>query len=423
MSSASRRLLRFVPPLLGAALVAYLVLGNVPGQERQKAEASIRLRWESAADATTVANDVGAYLARHGEEPDAAWFAIEAYAHLRDVPRAVAVVTDRPALRAARGTASRLARILANALSELRGRPGSPSMLSVRLLLARLDADDEDARREWDAVVPKLEVPSLMAYYVPAYRTPGHGCEAIAAGFARRAEVREFRTAAALLRTGPARQQDVDWLLEIFHSPWREERRPSWQNVTRALGSTGAPRALAALRAMHEKAVATGDTPTRDAIDVGLAAADDLDARERVYALTAAGEGWPAAVYGVGLAQRLAQGDATAVPRLLELWDRDPRPVIRLQLGEGVLLADPAPPPNPVWTRWADVFASAADPLFRSIGHAWRYRQGDDQAFDSLAADLVEVARKTDLTSPANPDDADASAAVEVLRAWMRWGR
>lgn len=423
MSPAVRRFLRFAPPVLGVAIVGYLVLASTPRQEREKAETGIRLRWESATETPAVEAEVGAYLSRHGDEPAAAWFAVEAYAHLRDVPRAVAVVTDRPALRDAEGTPRRLARILADALSEERGRPGSPSMLSVRLLVARLDADDADARRTWnDEIVPKLEIPLLMAYYVPAYRSPSSARSAIATGFARRSEVREFRTAAALLRSGPAFLDDVPWLLEIFHSSWREERRPSWQNVTRALGTTGDPRALAALRTAHEKAAANGDTATREAVDVGLAIAGDVEARERVFALTGAGSAWLTALYGVGLAQRLSQGDATAIPRLVELWDRDDRLEVRLHLAEGVLLADPAPPQNPAWGRWADTLAASPGLLARSTGHAARYRAGAEKAFDGLADDLVAAAKRLDLSSPPNPDDVDASAAVEVIRAWLRWG-
>ncbi len=422
MSPAPRTFLRYAFPVLGALFLAYALLGTRSGPEREKSEAAIRLRWESADEAPAVKNEIATYLARHGEQPDAVWFAVEAYAHLRDPADALGAVLDRPSIRDAAGTPRRLARVLSDSLSDERGRPGTPSLLSVRLLLARLDADDADARREWDAIVPNLVVPALMAYYVPASRTPSHGAAAIADGFARRSEVREFRTAAALLRSGPAFLDDVPWLLEIFHSPWREERRPSWQNVTRTLGATGAPRALAALRAMHEKAVSTGDVGVRDAIDVGLAASGDVDARERVFALVSAGAGWPAALYATGLAQRLAQGDATVVPRLVELWDRTTQPVIHIQLAEGVLLADPPPPASPAWARWADELVAAPDLLSRSIGHAYRYRTGVEKAFDGLATDLVATSKLVDLANPSNPDDADASAAVEVLRAWMRWG-
>ena len=83
--------------LLGAA-GAWTLLG-APNRDRADAEESIRLRWEAPADTAATTKSVDAYLARYGDDPTAAWFAAEAYGHLRKFDAAVRAITTRPAAK------------------------------------------------------------------------------------------------------------------------------------------------------------------------------------------------------------------------------------------------------------------------------------------------------------------------------------
>lgn len=421
MTRFTRRLLRALPliVLLGAA-GAWTLLG-APNRDRADAEESIRLRWEAPADTAATTKSVDAYLARYGDDPTAAWFAAEAYGHLRKFDAAVRAITTRPAAKEQSQAPRRLARLLLEALSTTQGDASKPTLLWTRVLHARLDARDADGERAWREYIPRLQGAEVMSFFMPGQRTPSRATVALGEGMKSRSNVRELALAGAILLAGPKHADDVPTLVENFHSSWRDERRPTWHQIARALGATGDPRAVAALR--EEAGQASDDKllSNRRAVDVGLAIAGDREARERVLATAGQpGAFWYLQIYCSGLSARLSQGDEAAVPRLLELWDRTSDLASRLQFGLAVLLSDPSPPA--AFDRWADAMVTDPELVSRVVGHAWRFRRGKDPAFGPLADDFVAAATSVDLTSPPSIEHPEVSTAIEVLRAWLRWG-
>ena len=418
-----RRLLGLLPLLAGLGIAAAWIFSSAPSREREQAESSIRLRWESIPDTAAVAQDAAAYLSRFGDDPDAVWFAVETYARLRDLRSALEAVTSRASIRDEKGAARRLARLLIEPLRRVRGTSDVKTPLSSRILQILLEAQDPDAVRDWADLSTHLSTPEAMTLFVPCSRTPSIGTTTIATTLAARTDDRELRVAGAILLAGPGHLYDVPFLLEGFRSSWREDRRPTWQQIVRALGTTRDPRAVDALRAFVDPPGSDPRLPSLATIDTGLALSGDREARERLLAKPD-GPGIPRllSLYGMGLAVQLAQGDERAIPRLVELWDEAPDPMLRFQLAAAVLAADPAPPAAFPAARWAATLVDSDKPLFRTLGHAYRFRVGLDTAFQSLGADLAEAAAQSNLDSPTSPEDAGPGALLEVLRAWLRYG-
>ena len=422
MNRLSRRLLGLAPLIVGLGLLSLWVLHRTHDGDRARAETAIQVRWETPAAVDDVTRDVDAYLTRYGDDPAAAWFAAEAYGHLRDVHRGVLAVTTRPEARDQAGAAGRLARLLIRPLAVARGSPDVKAMPWIRVLFALLDADDADATREWREWVATATANDVMPAFIPSQRTPSRASRIVAESLFRRTEPIEARMAGAALLAGPGRTDVVPTLLEAFDSPWRTERRPFWHHVTRALGTTGDPRALAALRAEKPSETFDPRMSNRRAVLVGLALGGDTDAKETLLGEPAAERDWFLGLYGFGLSVRLAQDDETAIPRLLELWDRVPEAGLRFQLARAVLLADPAPMARFPADRWVEVLAESAEPAHRVIALIHRYRAGRAAWYAELAPALLAAAAAVDLANPPLLEHADLGIALEVLRAWLRFG-
>ncbi len=423
MNRLARRALGLLPLVVGLGLVGAWVWTGAPSRARERIESDIRLRWESATEAPSVAVEVASYLGRFGAERDAVWFAVDTYAHLRDPVRALDAVTSRPAVRDEPGAARKFARLLIEPLRRKRGTAEVKTALASRILHVLLEAEDRDAQRDWVDLAMHLSTPEAMTIFVPGSRTPSIGTTAIGTALAARTENRELRCAGAILLAGPRHNDDVPFLLDVFRSSWRDERRPMWQHVVRALGSTGDPRAIEALTTFVDPTSGDPRLPTRATIDLGLALAGDREARARLLA-DQNGVGMPRvlSLYGAGLAVQLAQGDERAIPRLVELWNAATDPMFRFQLAEAVLDADPLPPKTFPAERWADEFVQSDKVLFRALGHAWRFRMRRETAFESLGADLVEAAALVNFDDLRSPEDTGPGALIQVLRAWLRYG-
>ena len=423
MNRLTRRLLGLVPLAAGLGLAATWVLTGAAGRQREQAETSIRLRWEAPAEAPGVVKDLVPYLDRFGGDPAAVWFAVEAYAHLRDPKRAYEAVSSRPAIRDERGAPRHLARLLVESMSRIRGAAEGRSEWAGRLLHIRLEASEPNAIAEWGAFSTRLTTPDAMMLFVPASRTPSIGTRAIATALSARKDDRELRAAGAILLASPSHTEDVPFLIELFRSSWREERRPTWQHIARALGTTGDPRAIEALTTYVDSPAGDQQVGNQTAVDMGLAVAGDAEARKRLFAAPAA-PGLPRllSLYGMGLGLRLSDGDERAIPRFVELWDGMPDPMFRFQLAEVVLMADPVPPTTFPTGRWADALLASDVVLYRALAHAWLFRTGAETAFQSLGADLLEASALAEREHSSSPEDPGPGALMEVLRAWLRFG-
>jgi hypothetical protein len=421
-----------VPPLVVAAGVgAILARAASPETLRETREDSIRARWSVPAEFEALERDVEAYLAHHGDDPDARRFAAEAFARILLPRRALDV-----ALPAGTPPDPREARRLAvlEVLGTVPGPPPRPSALYPRTTLARVDAGDPAARAALAEAAAAMGMNEIVAWFIPAYRSETAGKQAVLEALSRREDL-HFRLAGAIGATGPRVTEHVPFLIEVLRMPeWREGRRPTWQQICRALGSSKTPLAIEALLA--ERAARTETGPDGDlrrtTLDVALAIAGDGPSRDRVLAASAdpTGNGWVPLLYAGGLQMRLFQGDETAAPEIAELWRLvAPRPgtppleepVVRLQLAVGMMLSDALPPTSIPVSDWALELEKHPSPLQRAIALAWRWRHRDPGALERMVEELRQGLDTAPVFVPAAYDTAGVSAVVEILRAWYRW--
>lgn len=412
------------PVLVGGALV-YVTTVGFGGGGRAALEASVRMRWGSPVEAPGIARDLDGYLERYGAEPEARWFAIEALARVGRAAAAVDVAAATPGFSATPGALKRLATLLLETLGTDRADPTRLTWLFPRTVQARIEAGDARAREELERVVAKLPTNGIIGLFMVAVRSPGSaGSRALGEALARRADVHEFRAAAAILLTGPHRVDDVPFLEEVLRSTWREDRRPTWQQVVRVLGATGDARAVGALLRAREEAPPEPSHArnVQETLDVGLALAERPDARERVMSRLHATDGeWIAVLYANGLLTRWVHGDDGAVARMAQVWDADPPGTVRIQLLYGCVMAEKPPEGLPL-EAWAGVAANATDPLAKTLGLVWRFRRKVPGAADDLLALLRTSLRGYGLEGQAGGETAEASSALDILRAFARWG-
>jgi hypothetical protein len=321
----------------------------------------------------------------------------------------VDVAAETPGFATMAGAAKRLADLLLVTLGSYRTDPSLVTWLFGRTVQARIEAGDRGARAELDRLVAKIPANGIIGLFMPAVRSPGSvASTALGEALARRKETREFRAAAAILLTTPGRLEELPFLIDVLQSSWRDDRRPTWQQVVRTLGATGDPRAVEALE--RARAELVGDAPftklLRDSVDVGLALAERPDARERVMAtLSAASSDWIALLYANGLLTRWVHGDEGALPRIAAVWDADPPRMVRMQLLYGCAMAEKPPTGLPL-DAWAALAAGGDDPMSRSIGLAWQFRRKVPGAAEALLALL-----KTTIRGEGMDDDTGAGDA------------
>jgi hypothetical protein len=432
--SLSRLLPLLVPPVVVAAAVGgVFARAASPETLRVTREESIRVRWSVPSEFDRLQVDIEAYLSAYGEDLDARRFATEAFARMLLPQRAleVALPAGRPADPQ---EARRFAAIVLEVLGSIPGPPPHPTALYPRTTLARIDAGDAAAREELFATVKSIQMNDIVDWFIPAYRSETQGKRALVEALSRR-EDSYFQLAAAIGATGPRVTDRVPFLLGILRSAeWREARRPTWQQICRALGSSKTPEALEALRA--ERASRTETGPEGDmrrlTVDVALALAGDESARAHVLEVSAdfVANDWVSLLYVGGLQTRLFQGDLTAADDLAALWRLvEPKPgthplqepITRLQLVVGCLLCDALPPPTIPADEWMSVFEKHASPLHRAIALAWAWRHRRPGALDEMVEELRKGLATAPVFNSAAYDTSGVAAVVEILRAWYRW--
>ncbi len=427
MPRLSRLLPSVVPPLVVvAAIGAVLSRAWSSASDRSVREDAIHARWAARSDFDALARDLDGFLADYGADPEARWLVAEAHARIGRPEKAFEAVFGDPRTRGDRRTPRRFATLL---LSTLATMPGTSDMapLAVRALLARIDAGDDAARADLFARVRAMKgFGELVPWFKAAHRAPTASRQALADALGSREDVNEYRIAAGGLECGPKQKRLLPLLLEVVQSEeWRTHRFPSWRHVCRAVGSTRDPLGEAALRQVRESVTGEGGEAAlqREALDVGLALTEDAPARDRVEALLALPDLGVATaeLYAVGLATRWVQGDASAGPRLRDLWRSVPWPLSKLMLGYSVLLADVAPPPEVPVDEWVAALANGSDAAHRVLAVVWRYRRRAPGALEASISELDRAIHAAHLYEGEADETENGTAVLEILRAWARW--
>lgn len=425
VSSPLARPSRWMAPLAVAGALAWLTTVGFGGGGRSSIEESVRARWASPVEGEGIERQLRGYLESYGTDPGARWFAIEALARVGRPAAAVDAAAGMPGFASKPGALKRLATLLLDTLGWDRADPTRATWLYSRIVLARIEAGDAQARTELERMVSLMPSNGIIRLFMPAMRTPGGvATKTLAEALARRKDVHEFRAAGAVLLAGPDHLEDVPFLLELFRSRWREDRRPMWQQVVRTLGVTGDPRAVEALAAARAEAPeeATHGRNLAESLDVGLALAERADARERVMSKLSLAEGeWIAILYTAGLLSRWAHGDEGALRRLEEVWKAEPAGTVRTHLLYGCVMAEEPPTTLPL-PAWAELTAASSDPLARTIGLVWRFRQKAPGSGDALLELLRTSLHTFGPDTAAGNDTPEVAAAIDILRAFARWG-
>jgi hypothetical protein len=400
-----------------AGVVAFLLSRGGGGGERGRAEERIRARWGAPAEAEAVAEDVAAYLARHGGEAGARAFASEAFLRVGRPSDALsaAVGADLSAAHpdALRAFARRHLRRIADA--------GGAAAARARLALAE-GGDAEAAEAVRRAIAGATGIgPEVMPWFRTAALTGGPARTLVAEALRSHGD-EDLRLAGATLLSSPRDRGDVDLLASRLDPAFRRRRFPTWRHVVRALGTTGDPRAVSALLAQRGALGAeTGvDAAARETVEVGLALAGREEAHDAV--LRASGSDPEGALYAYGLGVLRAQGDPTAVARLRALWDANPGLQTRMAIAFACFLDEAEPPEDVPRDAWLAALARTGSPLGAVLAPVLRWRRGEPGSTSETARVLAGLVREPQAAAPDADGLAGPSAALlEVLRSLARW--
>ena len=427
LSALARRLPILVPPLVIAAIVGFLLVRSGSGGDREAREAAIQVRWGTAVEFGSLAGEIEAYVAEHGADAEGRWFAAEAWARIGKYTRAFDAVFGPKAPAPSGADARRFATLLLPLLGHPPGDFGASTWFYPRFLQVRVEAGDPKALAELSEIVAALSWTDVSAFYIPFHRRPSPAAAALSAGLLSRSGVRELAVVGASLGTGPGDVAHVPLFLEVLRGSWRLQHRAMWEQSVYALGVSGAPEGVAALRAERERLVEKGLAADylRLSLDIGLALADDAVARNRVLEGIAAGKTaeWAGPMYAIGLQTKWARGSRPAAAALDVLFDVRSDATM-LQVGIGCLLADPLPEGSgPFLDRVAKAFARSEEAVERVAAHIHDFRRGRTDALATLVRDLGAHLVSTDLVAAKMKDEGSVTPIIEILRAFACWAR
>jgi hypothetical protein len=423
VTPVTRRLWLFVPPLVVVGLVAYVVLRAVEVKDRGPREESIRVRIASPVDHPSVLQDLPAYVEKFGEDVEAKWFAAEAYTRVRAPAKGYDVLWDDPRIAGDPATTQRYARMLVRVLS---GTDEAPTGLRERLLLARAEAGDADARETLRESVASMRFEQGgLVFFKSLVRAPTSALHVVADGWFGR-EDPMLRLAGAALGTGRQDAGRVETLVGLLTGDWPHPKRGIWSEAIRALGVSDDPRAVEALERL--RAAVVGDDVMQQAervtLDVGLALAGAPGAAERLHeALRDERMRFAFSTYAEGLIWRLYRQDPGAVEKAVAFWDA--YPAGRLLLAYGCLVGDPPLPGGVPASAWADALEATGQPGETAVASVYRWRArrpGDDGPRRALLEGLRRALDDPEATAPyASGDDVGSFTVYETLRALLRW--
>jgi hypothetical protein len=417
----ARRLALLLPAVVVAGVVGWVVSRTRAERERERAEASIRARWEVVSEIDRVGDDAERYLADHGRDEASRWFAAEALARAGRLSHAHSAVWDS-SLAEDPATARRYALMLLERLPEM---PGRPNRLGPRALLARVDAGDPRAQEVFRDVVLGTDLAlAFRPTFEAAALSDGPGRRTFAELLRRRGE-RQSDIAAANLTVGSRDREGLDLLIDAAGSGELRPEPSAWVRTMRTLGASKDPRAVATLRAAQRAlpAGAAGDFE-RGAIRIALAVAGEEPEAGGVEADLASGRMTDdeAVLYGSGLATRLQQGDLSALPAVLSLWSRSPGPWTRYVLARALLLSDDPPPSGVPAADWVEDLRRGGDTLLGVVADSYGRRAGDRAASRALVAAVGGAFADPEATARHAEGVRGPSAVVlEALAALARW--
>lgn len=292
---------RYLPPLVLAALLAFVLLRACERPSREAARARIERQWDASTDQARneLSIDADRYLEQFQAEDDRL-FAAKAQLRARYVDKAVLARfgdLDKPVSgAAARGFAQEALDTLAwDDAARTR-----PSMVNDICLLALVESGDPDAQERllgWLTQAPLGELYGLIrrggGLQEPRVRQAlARGCRERAAhsrvqGLREEADDWDLIGSILALRAEEyaEREADVDRLLRTLDERFRAEYPPRWTMGMIALGGSSHPRAMTRLREQAD-ALAQGSTTIdlRDLalVSMALLAGDDWERAEVV---------------------------------------------------------------------------------------------------------------------------------------------
>src|SRR5262245_22164733 len=357
MSVRRALLVQIAVPLLVLGGAAWVVLHSTRGGDAAIAreEARLTARLGSKADRAALQSDLRDFAFLHRKDEDAVRFALRTLARLHAL-KAMAETWGEDPERARRpGAAKAFARDVLPLLARDTDDPTQPSWMFPRAMQALVEAGDAKARADLKAFIETMAPEWTLAIYAPMSRTPSAARDVAAAALAARTAVPEMAAAGYTMRAHPGDRRDVEAMRKLVASDMRQRAPPFWQRLVRALGNAGGVEEAKFLGEV--RASLAGDAlemrVQRQSVDVGLALTGDSAAADRVLASITPVEEVNGVNWAIGLSTRLAHGDRSAAAPLKAIWERG-GDVTHLQLGMGVLLADPEPPDDLPCDEWAD---------------------------------------------------------------------
>lgn len=429
---------RYLPPLLLLALTALIVITALGRPTRPRARETVdflvadRFRRAEAAEA------IDRYLARFGGVEDR-WFAMERYLQVRYLHKALDLLLadGRPSPEATR----RFARLALWTIGWEEPQRDTPTGLQFRTVPILAEGGDAKATEFLQTIARSYPMPATGMYLLQGMRYTGHdGVAPVVRGYREKGDGPARAAAAfATFGHGPLVPQavTVDGDLELLLAMLAQERmqhRDAWAASAFALGRSGEPRALEALRSQatrlgeleNERARAdrllvlnglnAGGSPDTDQLDL----LEDALQQPRLDVELLA---W----YVDLVVQLVLQGQPEAPARLQTLWtDIAARsPGLELRIVQRLALSAEAPPRDDprvadilTWIE-ADLERRSHEPLAQVLRMGLRLRQGETGAMDRIYAWMKPYVRRM-VETPAARRGALADTWIEALRIiWL----
>jgi hypothetical protein len=432
------RVTTIVAPLLVLGVVGFIVVQALPSGsaalEREKT--ALRARVGVRKEREALLEDLRKFARAHRDDVESVRFSTGLFARLHATKDFAETFADDRARARRPGEAKAFAAATLRALSYDVDEPEKISWMFPRAMQALVEAGDADAKTELRGLIAKLGRPKpdgsrestewTLPIYAAAHRTPSAARDLVIEAWEQRPDYPELVAAAATLRTWRGDRRH-DALMRTLILEGSNGRRFFWRHVVRAFGTGGTAEHARYLAEQRAKVV--DDSPEArthiEAFDIGLAMTGDAEAAKRARAAILPKDDAVGVNWAVGLCTQLIHGERDAAKDLATLWDVAGDPT-RLQIGVGVLLADPLPPDGAApYDDWAARLSQGPSRVAKTVAHAWRYRRRAARTadgLDDLLDDLVGAAREMEASPPTIMEADHSSALIEVLRALVRWG-
>lgn len=431
---------RYLPPLLLLALAALVVITALERPTRPRAREAVDFLVADRYRRAEAAEAVDRYLARFGGEDDR-WFAIERYLQARYLHKALDLLLadGRPAPEATR----RFARLALWTIGWEEPQRDKPTGLQYRAVPILAEGGDPEAQEFLQTIARTYPMPVTGMYLLQGMRYTGHdGVAPVIRGYREKGDG-PARAAAAFATFGQGdlvpQAVSADGDLELLLGMLEQERmqhRDAWAASAFALGRSGVPRALEALRARarrlgeldNDRARAdrllvltglnAGGSPDPDQLDL----LEDALQQPRVDVELVA---W----YADLVLQLVLQGHAEGPARVETLWKRIAarNPGLELRIVQRLALSAEAPARDDPRVRdiltWieADLEQRSEVPLAKVLRMGLRLRAGEAGAMDRVYAWLQPYVKRM-VETPAAQRGALADAWLEALRIIWLWG-